>query len=555
MAENNVVGMGNEAEKAGGAIDYLNQLMGKAVEMMGGLGGKAMEAGQSVLGLGDRITGVGNVLKGIAPMSDQASRAIGLFGAAVLSTSEILKAFKPPTATFQSITDQVMGSIEPMAKAAGGMRVLAESLGLKIKKNDSLDDITEAVKKQIAHMGEGVDAAQNFQNAYMKMMLSSGQGATLFNTAGRSLENLNAILKDQGLALAHLSGTTAIAYPELVKFYTAMGQIPGALNPVKGATTDTAGSMEKMRTAIMIAQGAGMDLGVAITQLKNAYDIFGKTGDRANEFLARQTELADNLGIPVDKTTQYLNDMAEKLKYVGDNSRGASMDLQRMFHNLQDSGLGVQPALELMGKMQTAMANLSVGQEAFISARSGGRGGLVGAFDIERELKEGKLDDVMKKQRAAFINTAGGHLATLEGTKTAEGAREWQKQRSMLMGGAFGGMNLDKNQASRLMEAMGKPEGAARTKDMNEAIQTSAQKGEEVAKQNLTVLTHADANLEAIKMNDMELLAAFKSHFGVSNTDPKFSSRDGLSKNALRSNGRTGTRSFTKRVRYWTNRL
>ena len=522
MAENNDVNkeLGEIAQKAGDAFRWFEEQATKSVQSIKEFSAQSQQTVINLLGLNDGLSKFSEFMKNSKPLTQEASNAISVLGAAVLGTSHTLQELGKNSDVFQPISQQVKGALDPIGKMSGALGAVAKAMHLEPA---ALQPIINKMKEFSGAMLDQVDAAQAAQNAYLQVTMASGQGTQIFGEGLRNIDGLNAALKNQTAMLNGVAGATSVALPQITEFYKTMGQIPGAVQGTKTATGDLAGSADTMRDAINIAQGAGMNLTEATKQLTLAYDEFGKTGNLANEFLARQAELHDNLGIPIDRTTKYLDEMAKKFEYVGDNSRGASMDLQRMFQNLRDSGLGVQPALDLMEKMQTAMANLSVGQEAFISARSGGRGGLVGAFDIERELKEGKLDDVMKKQREAFKKTAGGHIATLEDTKTAEGAREFQKQRSMLMGGAFGGMNLDKNQASRLLEAMAKPEGAARTKDMNEAIQTSAQKGEKIAEQNRTVFLQMANALESLKLfGGLELLATVKAATGINNRDPRF---------------------------------
>ena len=66
---------------------------------------------------------------------------------------------------------------------------------------------------------------------------------------------------------------------------------------------------------------------------------------------------------------------------------------------LQNTGMTGQHAMEVVKGMTDSIAGMSVAQKAFLSSQTGGPGGLMGAFQIEKDLREGKIDKVFDKVR------------------------------------------------------------------------------------------------------------------------------------------------------------
>jgi hypothetical protein len=521
MAVDDVLNTGKEAQ---------NQLEGFVDKANAGTEA-AKQYGQSLLDVATNwIGGAGAVKQWTSALMDTttfsktAAAATTMLAASLLGTSKAFAGFDSSTygAGFQGISSQIQSSIEPLSKMSGGLAMLADRLNIKAPAGIALT--AEFMKDAVGAIFKNVDAAQNFQNAYLGMALASGQAAQLFIQAKGDLSGLGSVLSNQVDAITGISSATGIAFPKINDFYLALGKLPGALQETTKATGGSTGSLQAWQAAIDIATAGGMNLKTAADQQTIAYDRFGKVGDKANEFMARQIELSQNSGISLDKTTAYVDRMATAFQYLGDNTKGTSEIFSDMFARLRDSGVGVEPAIALVDGMTTSMTKMSVAQKAFLSARSGGPGGLMGAAQIEKDLKEGKTGEVMDKMRKSLMQQFGGHITTLdEASKSQAAASQFQRQREMLKSGAFGiGGGSTDEQATDLLSALSKPSGGKSGKDAGALLQSLRDQGKTVADQNRTMFTKMGTDVESIKMKGgLELLAAVKVGLGVSNPSVK----------------------------------
>jgi hypothetical protein len=515
----------DSGKDAAALLTGLTNMMNTNGVAAGALSGLWSNVANSMLKGSGALRELSDSMRNGTAMSSTMTNAMTSLSAVVLGTSRAFEGFDSNryASGFQSVSNQISTAVDPILKMAGGMQKLAGMLDIKTP--EGITKLRSLLSDMYGAVGQNVDAAQTFQNSFLQMSLASGQAGALFRAAKDDLSGLNGVLKDQIDATTGVARATGIAYPAVNDFYMKMGQIPGALQALTAATGGATGSVQAWQAAIDVATASGMTLEQAITQQKKAYDLFGATGDQALEFMARQAELSTRAQVPLEQTTGYLNKMGDAFKFLGDNTKGSNQIFLDMFNNLRNSGVGVGPAIEQIEHVGESISKLTVAQKAFISSRSGGPGGLMGAAQIEKELREGKTEDVFNKMRQSFLNQVGGKVVTLdEASRSQAAASQFEKQRRMLMSGAFGGMAASEDQATNLLNMLAKPKADVSVKEQKDLLSGMRDQGKTVADQNRTLFTGIGAGVESIKAKGgLELLAAVKAGFGVNNNQIKAS--------------------------------
>jgi len=122
---------------------------------------------------------------------------------------------------------------------------------------------------------------------------------------------------------------------------------------------------------------------------------------------------------------------------------------------LQESGLGPEAISNVVKGVTDGIAHMDTAQKAFLSSQTGGAGGLMGAFQIDQMLAEGKIDQVFDKVKQNMMQKIGGPLVNrAQAAQSQEAASQYQKQLMFMQSPAMGGIAKDPASASKLLEAM-----------------------------------------------------------------------------------------------------
>jgi hypothetical protein len=130
---------------------------------------------------------------------------------------------------------------------------------------------------------------------------------------------------------------------------------------------------------------------------------------------------------------------------------------------------------------------MGLAQKAFLSAQTGGPGGLMGAFQIEKMLKEGDIEGVFKKVRDQMQKQLGPIVTLEDAASSPAAAAQLARQTAMLRSGPLGAMARTDQDAYRILESMktGAPPPAA----LGDTVQAAMGRGEEMeARRSLTVV-------------------------------------------------------------------
>lgn len=373
---------------------------------------------------------------------------------------------KDGTLAINSITDSITGAQEGLKRLGVG--------------NIDIEKYTRVFAN--------ADQAEGLEKKYMDMAASTGTLNDLYDKQTNTIKDLSGLTAEYTDMIGRVASSTQLGVPITSEFAAALGKVPHVLDQY---ITTAGGSVDKtigLQAAMQLMSGTGRSQEEVIKALDMAYEKLstdqGKITNSAQkgmEMFALMSQVANTLDLRFSDVSNTLSNIADKFEFVGNETEGAAHMLERYTGALRETGLTAPAAVAVVNTMADSLGKLSMGTKAFISARSGGPGGLQGAFRVEEMMREGKMDQVSKMIEQTLKQQFGGKIYNLkEASQSPEAASQFMKQRSMLMSGAFGSLTGgDQDKATRLLEAFGKGslEASKEIKSGQAALTQATQKG------------------------------------------------------------------------------
>jgi hypothetical protein len=171
---------------------------------------------------------------------------------------------------------------------------------------------------------------------------------------------------------------------------------------------------------------------------------------------------------------------------------------------LESTGLSATQAVEVASGLSNQVAKLTTGQLSFVSQRSGGAGGLLGAAQETVKLQKDP-GEVVKDAMNTIQQQFGGKIVTVKdavASGSQADAAQWQKQTLMLQQ-LLGPLAPNQATANRLQEAMqaqaaGNPKAIADALS-NNPIQDYAKKGADIEAKTIGITTTIMNTVEDIR--------------------------------------------------------
>lgn len=313
----------------------------------------------------------------------------------------------------------------------------------------------------------------------------------------RNLENATARYTASINAVADASG---VLPSQISPYANILANIPDALNTTISAQTNFTTELSMLNATFKVSTALGLDHTEMQKQLTDAWKTLDLRGQDALETIARIGLAAQDLNLPMDTVRERVFQTANAFKLWGDQT-GAAIDvLSGVRGALEDSGIGPAAIDEVVGSMMQGIKNLDVAQKAFISGATGGPGGLFGAFDIDRMLREeGGAADVINKVMEAMQNQFGGPVVTHEDVmRTPALAGEFFKQITFLKDVAgIAGSDIE---AQRILEVMKRGGVGAEELELartpEDALRTAVETGTEIQQSQMNQVISLLANIE-----------------------------------------------------------
>lgn len=346
-------------------------------------------------------------------------------------------------------------------------------------------------------MAESASAGINLQKSLIGLYAASGNLNKLLTDSGGKFKDLNVVSAAYADSLYRVTSATGASSAQVNSLIQGLQNIPGILDEQNIQARAASNSMSNMVAILRVQAATGMSTAAMTENLNFAYETLNLKGQGALEVLAQMSEVSKDSGLPLQAVSKYVQDTGHAFKFFGDNTQTAMASLSRLLPGLKDAKIGYGAIREILSNVTASMADLNVGQRAFISGQSGGPGGLQGSFKMLHDLSTNKGADVFKQMETAFKRNLGGPMVTLQEASQSQGAAaQFQKQLSMLQAM---GMKGDEKMLAKISDAFAKPETLTGV-DKEAALKNALGRGEDFQERTATGMDLANSYLERMSM-------------------------------------------------------
>lgn len=322
-------------------------------------------------------------------------------------------------------------------------------------------------KGNIRLFAQQVDAVRNLEGGMLRAASASGQlneTFALIQAGGpKALEKMANQYNTEVAKMTAATGKSADSVSGLLNKLMAM---PGGFDAATKSGMIAGKQISELQAVLQVADGTAQDSSAVFDQMSKSIATFGMTSEDALTFVARMSDAANATHMPLEKMQELIQGSADSLfMFAKNGDQAAAMTNSvvtvtgRMSAALRDSGASIQQTNKIVKDMMDGMNGMTTAQKGFLSASTGGPGGLQGAFAIDKMLEEGKVDEVFSKMRSNMMQRLGGNIVTRDQAAADPGAAaQFQKQIMFMMSPAMGGMAKDERSAVKLLDAMSKGE-------------------------------------------------------------------------------------------------
>ncbi len=478
------------------------------------MGNKAADVVRTISDLAGTMIAAGDATANTTALTKEQANAFTFISSQIIGASEAYS-------KLNAINTNLVGNQlnELWAKASKGISTfggvsdaafsMAKAFGMPVEKikefvggaGGSVTKLKDIMTNQIATFSKSVDNVARLRDTYIQMQGAAGGLTGVWARSGGSLQNLNGIVDEQQRKINGIVGVTGIAKEKVIEYYQSLGKIPGALSEQIAKTGETKGVMDGLvaRTRIAAATGREFkDVQADTTKALHAYNI---TGADALTYVSRMTELNGKFGMELSDTQGFMNDTAESFKYIGNEAEGSAKVFNKLMTAFKETGLSANASKELIAGFTKQIGNLSIAQKSFLSSQTGGSGGLVGGFQIEKMLRDGKIDEVFDKVQKQMTRQFGKIVSIDEAAKSPQAASQLVRQRAMLQGGPLGSFAKDDASAQRILDAFKKGQkiDVKELSKGDELVNKNLDIGKAWQDKTLTVMHSGNTLLESIR--------------------------------------------------------
>jgi hypothetical protein len=344
-----------------------------------------------------------------------------------------------------------------------------------------------------------VDAIKKMETGLLMNAAAAGNLEAAMGSLDYSMSNLSDMTLEYSRMTAEAGISNNITAGQASNYAQQLMKIPGALADVVDVTGDGTQKMGMLDATIKVAAGTFQPFQEVMKDVTLLFENWNKTGKDSLDFVSKMSSAAQSLKMPMGIMRSYVHDVGEQFKFLGDNTMGAIDIMSRVAPAFEASRLGPRAVAELVGTMTKNMAQMDMAQRAFLSAQTGGPGGLQGAFQIQQQLAEGDTAGVMSKVEDTLKQMFGGPVVTLEeAANDQRAAAQYAKQIQMMTTGPMKVAETEQ-QAKAMIDAMatGKIfDPAEMGKVMEDPMQKAMDRGNEIQERQFNELVYINNQLE-----------------------------------------------------------
>lgn len=500
---NNIDATTSSINEANSAFDTMNQITNLASTALSSISNKTREFGinlQSTTSLtegqatafGAFAAGAINAGKAFDNFGNFDTSGLNTLGGQIESIKELLLKQSPAVQLATTAYDKFIASGE---KNSVKLNILSAAVAT------AKDSVIGMAQKMVASS----DQALKLQNGFLQLSASTGSLDEVFKAAGPNLENLNLLMDDQRHMMERSIQATGLSAEQVSKYYGTLGTVHGALGSVIKSGDGSSKTIDMLTASIQFSIGSGRKYEDFMQDMKLAFKDYGIEGEKAAKFTLQMGEIANKTGVDLEDVRTALRNTADSFKMFGDESNGAANMMNNYLESLKRTGISGGAAITVVQDMTSAIQGMGIEQKAFLSQQTGGPGGLMGAFQIDKMLKEGKLDEVMEKVRKQMTQMMGGQLVSLEEAgQSQSGAAQMAKQVAMLRQGPMGSIAKSDQEAYAILGSFKEKQtggaGTTPTALNQNIVQETAKKGNMLLEKQDTKLSQMRGDLQRVQL-------------------------------------------------------
>src|SRR6185436_911002 len=492
------------ATKTAQALDALSISSAQSGDSLNNLGEFTSNTKNAFNAFNTTLSAYGVSLNNSMALTEKQTTQFGLLSAAVLGARTSFNTLHNiDVGGLNTFVDQIGYLTETFTDAKSGIGQLvnfAQQAFGRMVPQTIISQGLSAVKNFVINLAQSADNALRLQNAYIQLSARTGNLSEVYAAAGPNLENLNTLLEKQTALVANAIKTTGLGPEGVQSYYAQLGTIPKALEATVTSSDSASETISLLTASIKIASGTGRNYVDIIEDMKVAFKDYNLTGEEALKFTSRMTEISNKFGTNLDVVRDSLRGTAGVFKMFGNEAEASSRILNNYVGALQSTGLSGDAAVEVVTDMTRAIGNLGIAQKAFLSAQTGGPGGLMGAFQIEKMMREGKIDEVFEKVRTQMQKQFGQIVTLDDASSNPAAAAQMTKQMMILRQGPLGQFAKSDQEAIRILEGFKNRQERKTVTDLSSRIvQDNMSKGTLLQEKSYTELSRIRGILEGAR--------------------------------------------------------
>ena len=480
-------------------------------------------------------------------LTDQQAAQFGMLTTSILQTR---KAFDNlggiDSSKFRTYKDQIQDfrqSIETSPLFTSVSDQVAGFSQVLVNLGRPINEVKNAAKKGLDGLSkyansflEGADNGLRLQNVMIQLGAKTGMLGNIYRVAGDDLGNINSLMAEQNMIMAETVKATGLSENQVEQYYLALGSVPKALQQNVSGLKDTNSSTNMLTASIKLATGTGQNYQEVISNLHTAFRDFGIAGEPALRFTSRFSEISNKFGIEMSDVQANLLGAAGSFKTMVDAglpaermTEGLSEIMNQYIDGLMKTGMTGERAAKVTKDITDSLTGLSTAQKAFLSAQTGGPGGLMGAAQIERMIRDGDTVGLLKKVRSTMEKQFGNIVTLADAEKSESAASQLEKQRIMLQRGPLGSLVKSNQDADRFLEMMkAQKMGTLPTTELDPlGLQSAMDRGTEIQKKSMTPIQAFNAEMAGLRKSaDISALNVVQKSFAAGTGTPDFMGKD-----------------------------
>lgn len=364
----------------------------------------------------------------------------------------------------QKIGSSLMGVLSRVGGVSGEQGANIQGLFRIIMEGGK--DVGAAVRELVKYAENAValgDELTVVRQATLAQAAASGSLDAVLTQAGAHMENFNKIASNQQAMWRDMGKALGLLPGDVAKYAGELNKIPGVLDNLVAGHAKARAQTEIFRGSLALMKISGRDYESINKDMMEAVLGFGTSQKGALDYTTRMSVAANALKIPVDELHKALTASSGAFKaFVTSEAAGNEMtknleaSLGGYIQMLKNVGVPTSVATDMASEFAGAIGQMTIAQKAFISGQTGGPGGLMGAFQLDKLMDEGKIDQVMGKVQDVLRKQFGRIVTTAQAAQSQSAAEQMTRQVMILRQGPLGQFAKSDAEARRLLDAMSK---------------------------------------------------------------------------------------------------